>query len=257
MTVSRLVRWLVVSLLAGSDPLHRRVYRAIADEIATGALAPGARLPSERELCERLSVSRATVRRALAELGADGLVESSVGRGTSVAAGPIGEAPNTLMSFTELGASRGLVASARVLVSLVRPADIDESEAFGIAPGAELFVLERLRLLDGMPVSLDRSRVPLALAPSLADSDFGATSLYAVLDRAGAGPTRADYGVQAIRADARQAKLLRVETGAPLLHATTAGRDANNRLVELGEMAYRGDRYRFRATLTRRRAVMP
>ena len=39
---------------------------------------------------------------------------------------------------------------------------------------------------------------------------------------------------------------------APLLRTTTRSRDAHGRLVELGEMVYRGDRYRFRATLTRR-----
>lgn len=244
-----------MSLLTGSDPLHRRVYRAVANEIASGAIAPGARLPSERELCERLSVSRSTVRRALSDLAVDGLVESFPKRGTFVSAGPLGEDPNALMSFTELGASRGLRASARVLGTDVRPADLDEAELFGLAPGADLFVLERLRLLDGMPVSVDRSLVPLALQPTLPEIDFATASLYATLDEAGTGPVRADYGVQAIAASRRQAKLLGVETGEPLLLATTASRDTGGRLVELGEMTYRGDRYRFRATLTRRRPV--
>lgn len=242
-----------MSLLAGSDPLHRRVYRAVADEIASGVLGSGARLPSERELCERLSVSRATVRRALADLAADGLVESFPQRGTFVAAGPLGEDPNALMSFTELGASRGLRASARVLETCLRAADLDEAEAFGLAPGASLFMLERLRLLDGIPVAIDRSLVSLALHPQLPQIDFASTSLYATLDEVGAGPVRADYSVQAIGASRRQAKLLGVEAGEPLLLATTASRDAGGRLVELGEMTYRGDRYRFRATLTRRR----
>lgn len=257
MTVTGLVRWLVVSLLAGSDPLHRRVYRAIADEIATGALPPGARLPSERELCERLSVSRATVRRALAELGADGLVEPSVGRGTFVAAGPLGELPNVLTSFSELGAARGLEATARVLGRRVRPADLDEAEALGVAPGSDLFELERVRLLDDHPVSIDQSRVPLAVAPGLMEVDFVRASLYAALEAAGAGPVRADYTVEARAADREQAGLLEIAPGAPLLRTTTWSRDAQGRLVELGEMVYRGDRYRFRATLTRRRAVNP
>lgn len=178
-----------MSLLGGSELLHRRVARAIADEIAAGGLAPGERLPSERELGERLGVSRATVRRALRELAAKGLVESHVGRGSFVAAGPIGEAPNALMSFTELGASRGLATSARVLAARTRPATLDEAELLAVAPGAPLFELERLRLLDGIPLSLDASRVPLALAPGLPDVDFGSASLYATLEAAGRGPS--------------------------------------------------------------------
>ena len=45
------------------------------------------------------------------------------------------------------------------------PRRIDEAEAFGIAPGAELFELRRLRMLDGLPISLDHNRVPLRLVP--------------------------------------------------------------------------------------------
>jgi DNA-binding GntR family transcriptional regulator len=244
-----------VSTLGGTEHLHRRVFRAIADEIAAGTLAPGERLPSERELCTLLSVSRATVRRALAELAEEGLVEAHAGRGTFVAtAGPIGEAPNALQSFSELGAARGLVASAVVLLARVRPADLDEAEQFGIAPGSELFELERLRLLDGLPVSIDRSRVPLRRAPELPALDFREASLYEALDAAGAGPVRADYVVHAIAADPERAEHLAVDPGSPLLQTATTSYDESGRVVELGEMTYRGDRYRFRATLRRRPA---
>jgi len=239
--------------VGGAQPLYRRVYRLIADDIASGALGPGDRLPAERALCERFSVSRATVRRALGELVEDGLIESFVGRGSFVRSAPLAEPPNALMSFTELGAARGLVASARVLSALVRPATLDEADAFGVAPGADLFEFERLRMLDGLPVALDHTRVPVARAPNLPEVDFTTASLYAVLETWGAAPVRADYAVEAIPADPRQAEYLGVPPGTPLLLATTRGYDAGRRLVDLTEMAYRGDRYRFRATLVRRK----
>jgi DNA-binding GntR family transcriptional regulator len=144
-----------------SQPLYHRVYRQIAEEIESGGLSPGDRLPSERWLCDELGVSRATVRRALEELVADGLVETR-GRGSFVAGEALAEPPNVLMSLSELGRSRGLKASARVLARQVRPATIDEAEAFQIAPGAELVELHRLRMLDGMPISLDQEPGPAA-----------------------------------------------------------------------------------------------
>jgi GntR family transcriptional regulator len=242
-----------MAILEGTEHLHRRVYRTIAEEIAQGALPVGSRLPSERELSDRLEVSRATVRRALAELGNAGLVDSYAGRGTFVSAGPIGEAPNALQSFSEVGATRGLRATAKVLLARVRPADLDEGEALGVVAGADVFELERVRLLDGLPVSIDHSRVPLARAPSLVDLDFSEASLYEALDEAGAGPARADYTIGAIKADKRRARHLGVEPGSPLLQTTTKSYDQASRLVELGEMVYRPDRYRFRATLMRRR----
>src|SRR5262249_55180867 len=95
--------------------LHDRVYRILREEIERGVLPRGARLPAERDLCKRLTVSRATVRRALRQLNEDGLIESWVGRGTFVTGGLLSDPPNTYRSFTELGAERGLTASARVL----------------------------------------------------------------------------------------------------------------------------------------------
>src|SRR5215470_13533349 len=127
-------------LSEASQPLYHRVYLEISREIENGALRPGDRLPSERSLCGELGVSRATVRRAIEELAGDGLVESR-GRGSFVTGDALIEPANTLMSLSELGHSRGLEASARVLGVDVRPATLDEAEAFGIAPGAEVFEL--------------------------------------------------------------------------------------------------------------------
>ena len=66
------------------------VYRQIAGEIVRriedGALPRGSRLPTVRELSESLSITRVTAHKAYAELQASGWIESTVGRGTFVAA---------------------------------------------------------------------------------------------------------------------------------------------------------------------------
>lgn len=231
--------------------LHHRVYRILRDEIERGVLPRGARLPSERVLCERLTVSRATLRRALQQLSEEGFIESRVGRGTFVAGGVLSDPPNTYRSFTELGAERGLTASARVLTLQVRPAVLDEADALRIAPGMEVFELERLRMLDGLPIAVDRVRVPLAKAPDLATVDFATASLYSTLEAAGVAPVRGDYGVMAVPADERHAALLDASAGEPLLLVSSTGYEAGGTVIELSETLYRGDRYRFNATLRR------
>lgn len=55
-------------------PLAERVYVALRDDLATGALQPTERLRAER-LAQRYGVSRTPVREALARLQADGLVQ--------------------------------------------------------------------------------------------------------------------------------------------------------------------------------------
>src|SRR5262245_47670772 len=123
---------------------YERVRERLADDIDRDRRPPGSRLPPERALAEHFGVSRATLRRALDELARDGRVERVPG-GWAVAPRVVGEPPNELMSFSEMAASRGLTPGGRVLERSTRSASIDEADALGLAPGAPLFVLERLR----------------------------------------------------------------------------------------------------------------
>jgi DNA-binding GntR family transcriptional regulator len=230
---------------------YRQVMEQLAEEIDRGGRPAGSRLPPERALAEHFGVSRVTLRRALDELTRLGVV-ARFGTGWVVASTAIGEPPNVLMSFSEMAASRGLTPGGRVLKHRGRPATIDEAEALGLAPGAPLFELERLRSMDDVPILIDRTRIPLSLAPGLDEVDLDGTSLYEVLEqRYGIRPTRARFTVEAIAADERRAALLGLEPGQPLLRCQQQTDDETGRRIELCEMVYRGDRYRFRATLLR------
>jgi GntR family transcriptional regulator len=230
---------------------YERVRAQLADDIDRDRRPPGSRLPPERALAEHFGVSRATLRRALDELASDGRVERVHG-GWAVAPRVVGEPPNELMSFSEMAASRGLTPGGRVLERSTRPATLDEADALGLAPGAPLFELERLRTMDGVPILVDRTRVPMALVEGIDEVALDGTSLYEVLEgRFGIRPTRARFTVEAIEADARRAELLDLEPGQPLLRCEQQSEDQTGRPIELCEMVYRFDRYRFRATLVR------
>ncbi len=235
---------------AGGAPLYRRVRDELAEQIASGALAPGQQLMSERQLCERFDVSRVTARRALIALEQDRLIAAEPGRGWFVTDGHLSEPPNTLLSFTDLAKARGLVPTARVVERVVRPATIDEAEALGVAPGSDLFVLERLRLLDGMPVAFDQSQVALSRCPALLEADFSTASLYEVLrSRGPIVPVMADCTLEAMPAGARVAELLELDPTSPVLRSRQIAFDHQGIAVERSEIVYRGDRYRFRTTV--------
>lgn len=228
------------------------VARVLATEIRGGPLRDAAHLPSERALVERFGVSRVTVRRALRALEEEGLVTSAAGRGWLVRAAHFEEPENELVSFSALAGEHGLGATARVLALRTREATLDEAERLGVAPGAEVVELDRVRLLDGVPVAIDRSLVPAARAPGLIERDWTTASLYTALAEAGVPPARADYVVQAAPADAEEAALFALAPGAPVLLAEQLTYDASGRPIQLCRLTYRGDRYRFRATLVRR-----
>jgi DNA-binding GntR family transcriptional regulator len=153
------------------------------------------------------------------------------------------------MSFSEMARGRGLVPSSQVLAAVTRPATIDEAEDLVLAPGAPVFELRRVRLLDQIAVGIEQTRIPLAVAPSLPTMDFGVDSLYEALRASGVIPTRADYDVQALAAEADQAGPLGLAEGAPLLLARAITYDQSGRPIEMSRSYFRGDRYRFRTTL--------
>lgn len=236
---------------AHGTPLYRQVRDTIAEQIAAGQLAAGEQLLSERRLCDRFGISRVTARRALTALEEDGLIIASPGRGWFVVGGPLSEPPNALLSFTALAKARGLAPTAIVLRRLVRPASMDEADLLAVAPGAELFEIARIRLLDGLPVAVDDSVVALHRCPALVDADFTTASLYDVLFTQGrVSPSRADCTLEATAAGALMAPLLDLDEAAPVLVSRQTAFDHRDVPVETSRIVYRGDRYRFRTVLT-------
>ena len=240
-----------VPRIDSADPLWIQAVDHITREIAEGRLAAGSRLPPERELCADLNISRVTLRKALLRLVDDGVLRSSHDRGWFVAVGQQKDWPNSLESFSETAARMGLVASSRILRAEIAPATIDEAEELAIAPGAPLFHLERVRMLNQVPIALDDSRVPEALVPGFDALDFAHASLYESLSRAGLDLLRAESTIEAKSADQHLATHLAVELGTPVLVLYQVVVDGADRPIFSSRIRYAGDRYRLRTFFSR------
>jgi GntR family transcriptional regulator len=182
-------------------------------------------------------------------LRAEGTIHSVRGAGTFISSPVLAEAPNNLLSFSRLSQARGLVPSSQVISVDEHPASIEEGEQCGVAPGMPVIVIERVRLLDGLPVAIGRSTVPAACAPRALEADWTTASLYDELSAAGNPPVRADYAIEARAADHSVAEQLKMTFGHPVLLTSSTSYAATGRIVEVALMTYRGDRYRFRGTL--------
>lgn len=234
------------------EPLWIQAVNLIRGEIDKGVLRPGVRLAPERELCRQLGISRVTLRKALGHLVEEGVLSASHGRGWYVTQStPKKEWPNSLESFSETAARMGLKPHSTVLKAESSPASIDEAEQLAIAPGTPLFRLERVRLLDGVPIALDLTRIALALVPEIEKVDFSNRSLYSTLAEAGVEPVRADSTIEATKADDRAAEHLKVAPGDPLLvmHQLAVGPEQEPLFVST--IQYAGDRYRLRTSFAR------
>jgi len=238
--------------------LWEQVAAKLEAEISSDS--PGTRLPSETVQANRLGVSRVTVRQALLSLQKRGLIESIPGRGWFVAdetapkpapAGnrPLFEPPGKLMGFSEMARRKGSAPDSVVLEQRAIAASFEEAEAFAIMPGDDLLLLRRVRRLNGVPVAVDRSVVPLYILPNALTVDFQRASLHAAFNAADAAVTSAETEVEAIIADSELSGLLKVDVGFPLLKVRQAFFDARGRALERGMIIYRSDRYRFRSRL--------
>jgi GntR family transcriptional regulator len=224
--------------------------RRLEADIATGRLTPGERLAPERQLGARLDVARNTLRRALADLAARGLIEARErsgwfvnGRGVTIEtiSGPQG--------LTDWAAVHGLAVSSRVTAALIRDADEIEAGALRIPLGTRVFELERVRIVEGAPLSLDRSILAPA-ASTVSDVDFSSRSLYQTLrEQNGIEPSRAECLLRAITTDRRTAELLDLTEGDPLLELYETVYDQYGEPFEYARHLNRGDRYAFRTTI--------
>jgi GntR family transcriptional regulator len=235
------------------DPLWRQAADLILHQIVTGKLATGGRIPAERDLLAQLSISRVTLRRALQSLVEDGVLTASHGRGWYVATDVPKEFPNTLESFSETAARLGLVPSSDVLRAAEAPATLDQAEDLGIAPGAPVFHLDRIRRLDGVPVAVDTSFFPASLKPDLTGVDFRSASLFQLLIASGLDLARAESTIEAHGADAKLAHHLGIELGKPILVMQQIIVDAAGRPLLSSTLQYVGDRYRLRTSFSRSR----
>lgn len=227
-------------------PPYQQIERWLADAITSGQLAAGDRLPSERELAARLKVSRMTVRQSLRALENSGLVARVLGRsgGTFVREPRVECDLTTVAGLTEQLRRAGMTAGARVLVARHCRATAPVARALDLSAGAFVYEIVRRREGNGQPIALEHSFFPAERCPGLLDQPLDG-SLYTLLERRyGLPPLQAFESVEAVPAGEREAQLLEVPSGAPLLLVERTAYAAGPVAVEYATDMFRSDRTR-------------
>jgi GntR family transcriptional regulator len=204
---------------------------------------PGDPVPSDAQVCAEFGVSRMTARHAIDQLRLEGLVRRVPGRGTFVAERRTHRQAGNLLSFSEEMRRRGIEARSRVVEHVVREPSEAEARRLGIARGELVVALTRVRIGDGRPVALETAVLPGACAAALDGSELEHGSLHKALVAAGRVPTAGRGSIRSEAAGARDAELLDVPPGSPLLVEERLIVDQHRRPVELTESRYAGDRY--------------
>jgi len=226
------------------QPLYDQLYRLLRGKIQDGMWQPDDMLPTETELMKQYELSRATVRQALDLLVNDGLIYRQRGRGTFVARPTIEQILGRIISFTEDMQSRGFKPHTTILNRALLAAPEEIAEALQAAPGTELAHIERLRLADDEPMSIESSFLIHRMCPGVIERYDGSGSLRHLLEQSyGIRLVHARQKIRAVAAARPLADQLGIDRGAPLLYIERVSFSDTGAAVELLRTFHRGDRY--------------
>jgi GntR family transcriptional regulator len=150
--------------------------------------------------------------------------------------------------------ARGLTAGHRVLTFELITVSSRLRKYLELAPELkQVLHIERLRLGDNEPIGIQS-----AYLPPFSDSMFTRAeldrfgSLYSLLEaKFGVVPSEADETLEATAANEREAELLDLKVGSPLLFLERTTYSQQHRPMEFSTMLYRADRYRYYVHITR------
>lgn len=226
-----------------STPLYARLKERIIQDVESGQVRSGDRLPSQRELCQQFKMSHMTVRRAIAELIAEGVIHSIPGKGLYVTEQKH-PAETTMIGFTGEMTARGYTVSSRILEKGLLPASTVIARALEVSVGSELAYLNRLRLVNDEPISLQYSYLVHAHCPGILAHIYEHTSLYAVLSQVyQIDLVNSITTVEATLANKTQADQLSLSIPSALLVVEQINNKDGKFPLEYSRLAYRGDKY--------------
>ncbi len=226
-------------------PRYHRIADTLRERIRNAEWAPGAPLPNQRKLARDFGVTLMTLRQALELLERDDLITRRHGLGTFVSAPSIDYEITKLRRFAGDLSAQGESVSTRVLGARTTVADHRAGAALGVRPRARVVMVERLRLVDGHPMSLQRSFLPTRIGDEVLTADLSATPLSQVLEfKLGIVVTRAREAVSAVRLGRREARELGCPPGAPAFESERVSFDAAGQPVVFDRVFIPGDRFR-------------
>ena len=229
-------------------PIYQQLNQALRELIREGEFQEGDQFLTERQICERFDVSRATANKALSNLVSEGVLAFRKGVGTFVQGGVLDYDLRALVSFTDKASVAGKQPSTHVLCLETTPAGEIPAEVarrLRVRPQDQVHTIERVRLADGTPVTLEHRHVVAKFCPDLSKEQLEGSLYAAWTDAFKLEITGADQTIRAVCLQGNNARLLGVHSGAPALLVMSVGYLSGGVPLWWERTLYRGDAYEF------------
>ena len=205
------------------------VYNAIRSDILLRVYPDNSLLPTESHLIKQYGVSRNTVRRAVKMLQDEGFVSTRQGSGSLV--NTHGEKlmdpsrPNippwsTATSAIEYHITPSTIQVSKAAVDKI-PAPEEVAKAFHIAPGTQIYRVQRVWKMDGIPYNYMIQYINRDILPGFSKHVDEDRKVHKLLEKYwGYHRQRSEEHISCINAGFIEAGLLNVEVGTALLHTS-------------------------------------
>jgi len=238
---------------SGIVPIYLQLVEWMRGQIVGGHWPAGYKLTAEADLAQDLALARGTVRKAIEALIAEGLLMRTHGRGTYVTPEPVEQSlAERFVTYSEALIAQGIAFDTRVLEQRIVPAPTIVAAQLGIDKGTEVFYLQRIRLVDGVPLLLLHNYVIASTCPGIESVDFTAARLFQVLEENYG--LRLEWGKRTFQAEIANdhiAAMLDIHTGDALMHFKQTTYLSGNGPVEFSDVLLRGNRFRLSAAVRR------
>lgn len=236
-------------------PVYFQIEMDLKQRIILQEWSIGQQLPGEMELAQQYDVSRITLRQALAELEKDGIIRKERGRGSFLAANPVPYINSLNYAVVSKGhllqPSQEPEVRADILEQrLVTDLFPSVCEHLGLRPEDEAVYIKRLYHIDGRPIAVSRSHLPVRLVPGMEGVQLIHNSVLETLEQVyHLQVDRVEDDIEAVRATPADRALLRCMQDTPLvlLHGTAYQKDGT--ALEYSNTLWSGDSVRFHLTL--------
>ena len=235
---------------------YEGIYHSIKKRIEAQDYPYQSLLPSENTLIEEYACSRNTARRALAELVADGYVQTMQGRGVRVIYQPVSKTTFTIggiETFQETARRNHLHAVTKVTKFETVIADECFAAKSGFSVGDELWSIERVRYLDGKALILDVNYFLKEFVPGLTPQ-IAASSIYDYIENTlGMQIITSKRRITVEHATARDEKLLDMDSYDCVAVVVNQTFNASGLLFEYTQSRHQPDYFCFQDIATRKK----
>ena len=224
-------------------PLWMQLKSIIQGQIQSGELLPDSRLYSEHELCRMYGVSRTVVREALSELVHDRYIYRIQGKGTFIS----GHKEEQDYAGSNIGFSGEMIGKGRKVITkilkqtLQEPSEREQKMLRLISPQQVVKIRRMMYIDDQVRLLVDMS-FPAELVSGFENVNLGNKSIYDVLKRRyGLAPSSSERWIEAILPTDKQAALLNISQGTPLLGIESCAYLSDGRAFEYYYGIHRSD----------------